>query len=300
VRLGIEETGVGNGNMLIVDLNSISARCFYATHYNSPTMNRGIFYNAFLRCLFKVLKVLIIQHEAVVLCIDSRSYRKDIYAGYKAKEHVQGNIAYGEYKDAYTDICLDMKKSLPFYVVKKEGYEADDLVAYFAYINSPATIVSQDKDLKPLTKISGITYYNFVEEKTEQLEDVDLFLHTLVCQGDSSDGVPSIIPRDAAGKLKYSLGPKTIANNYDVEACCRLAPQWWEKIAKEDKPIIIENYNRNRQLIDLSLSRVHKEFIKPERATISAGLIEDFFRFYAPGFWQTDSYPLNSLLWSCL
>ncbi len=148
-------------------------------------------------------------HLAVILDKDSRSFRNDLYAEYKANRPPPPEDLVPQFP-----LIRDATRAFSLPCIEEAGLEADDLIASYARAAQRegwnVTIVSSDKDLMQLvgeedgaridmldTMKSARIYVEEVEEKfgvkPELVGDV------LALMGDSVDNVPGI----------YGIGPKT-------------------------------------------------------------------------------------------
>lgn len=254
--------------MVFVDTNSIAARAFFATHKGPGPFREPDFVGAFLRSLLYSLDFVSSAPEGmpsqadggVVLCLDSRSWRKDYYSQYKAnRDEMKSRIPWSEYNDCLLEVCAAMKVALPFWVLRKEPWEADDLLAWLVkreweYMQPfSAVVVSSDKDLLQLASDRCFIYNPVRGHYVKPEGGVDLFVHTLTCVGDSSDNVPSLAP------VGMRLGEKTVAKYFVSDGFhCNMGQEFWEKLSKKDEEDFVAGYLRNRVLVDLSLSPVHQ------------------------------------------
>ena len=259
--------------MLVIDGNGVSTRSFFGTHYNTGEFTESLWASAFLKGLHKLLTRFYAMHSNVVFCIDSPSWRKKVYPAYKDKGIVRDSV-YGEYIHSYMDLMTELKRILPIHFIRKVGYEADDLLAYFSrnVQGEPVTIVGNDKDFVQLIN-NNVTYYNFVNESFLKVKDPALHLHTLICTGDTADNIPSIVPRNTKNKPKFMFGEKTAIKHYKPEDKNNICEQFLlkqldkkdkdgnTKVVEEDLHLLHRNYKFNEQLIDLSFSPVHEESI---------------------------------------
>jgi len=144
---------------------------------------------------------------AVALDSPGRSFRKDIFEGYKATRK-----AHPPDLDAQIDRLGEVVDAYAIPVFREDGIEADDLIATVAVQARAAglevVVVSADKDLLQLVG-DGVIMYDTMREKVygvpETVEKMgvrpDQVVDYLALTGDSSDNVPGV----------PSVGPKTAA-----------------------------------------------------------------------------------------
>lgn len=253
--------------MLLVDSNSISARAFFATHYGRgpDDFDERLFVGTFIRSLFRILWQLS-GNGVAVLCVDceGENWRKAVFPEYKAnRQKLKETTPYAKYLESLADVASEMKGALPVVVVRKDPYEADDLIAYFAgRVQEYITVVTADKDMLQLCG-KGLRVYNFVNEavvETDANNEIADFVQLLTCIGDASDNIPSAAPRKPDGKPLFMFGEKTAPKYIHAGGRCGLSEEFWARIPKEDRDKVEEIYGRNKLLIDLSMSPVHRLF----------------------------------------
>ena len=255
-----------------MDGNAIGARTYYATHKDDAPFDQDLFISTFLRSILSTLVFL--SDKRAIICIDSRKcWRKEIFPGYKASRKREGRTGenYYKYISALNDICAELKVCMPIGVVQREGYEADDLEAYFAALPGTHVIVTTDHDMWQLSQPGRVVIYdNFIGDFVT-VKDPKLHLHQLICLG--SDDVPHVVPVDpkSEGPRKnkmFKFGEKTIEKMYDPTSAetCFIKKEFLEEQVSEKKldklETITERYAFNKRLIDLSQSPVFKEIIE--------------------------------------
>jgi len=258
--------------MILVDTNSIAAKAFFATHYNVDRFDEVSFGRAFLNMFLRIVSDLTEFGSELLLCVDSKSWRHEFFPDYKKnRDKIKESTYYAEYKEHFHDMLAEMSLFMPIRVVKKPGYEADDLLAYYVRKFPRSIVVSNDKDMKQLIDVPKVQMYNFVERSMVRIKDKRFFLHQLICLGDTSDNIPKIIPRGKDGKFVFIFGEKTIEKVYDESDKCILhvSNKDWDKFQDKLKmsdhdfddllEAIVCNYKRNARLIDLNYSPVHDE-----------------------------------------
>ena len=284
--------------MILIDGNSIAARAFFATHRDTKIFNRDVFVSTFLKSFLKVITDLVDFDTRIIFCIDARSWRKDFYPEYKEnRKSAKDEVPYYQYIAAYEDLAVEMKSLLPIGIMRKVPYEADDLVAYYVRKFENSIIVSQDKDLKVLTDNKNVMYYNFVEDSMQKVDNPRLFLHRLICAGDGTDNIPSIVPRGEDNKPLFRFGPKTIDAEYSKDAELFINDRFvktkigkhWEQVKK--------NYRRNRILIDLDYSPIHDEDLTIDfKPVYSDKNVGQFFGGYMPDMYQRQASRIQAVM----
>lgn len=309
---------------LIFDTNSIAAKAFFATHYNVPKFDSTMFRSAFLKSFLRILTDLADFGQTITLCVDSKCWRKDIYPDYKAnRKDLKEKVNYKDYINDFEDILAEMKMVLPVNIVKRAGMEADDLLAWYANDLTPKVLVSGDKDIVQLINIPRVQLYNPFKNDGEMVinNDLKLFLHTLICTGDASDNIPSVITKgiNPKGKLwaKMPFGEKTIKDAYAIDCESNISKSFLDNKIKTSKDklkkgkigedftfteadikILHERYISNKKLIDLALSPVHNlQLPLPGSTTIyNEDAIVEFFNRYIPDHFNRHQQRLLTLL----
>jgi DNA polymerase-1 len=147
-------------------------------------------------------------HLAVIFDAGSKTFRNDMYDGYKAQRPPPPPDLVPQFP-----LIRDATRAFSLPCIEEEGLEADDIIACYAKAalaqDWKVTIVSSDKDLMQLVEDGKLDLYDtmndrrigraYVEEKfgvgPEKLGDV------LALMGDSVDNVPGV----------PGIGPKTAA-----------------------------------------------------------------------------------------
>ena len=135
------------GTLVLVDGSGYIFRAFHAL----PPMTRadGTPVNAvygFTAMLMKLIDDLKPVHVAVVFDVARKTFRSDIYAGYKANRSEPPEDLVPQFS-----LVREATKALSLPLLEAPGFEADDLIATYAGIAENAgldtLIVSSDKDL---------------------------------------------------------------------------------------------------------------------------------------------------------
>jgi len=218
----------------------------------------------------------------VVFCLEGRSWRKDAYKPYKANRAVtraamtvkeqEEDQLFWETFDKFKEFVTDKTNCT---VLQHARLEADDLIAGFiqTHPNDDHVIISTDSDFHQLLA-KNVRQYNGVNEETYTLEGVydkkgrlivdkktnetktinpEWLLFEKCIRGDASDNVFSAYPgvRVKGSKNKVGLTEAFEDRNSKGYSWNNLMLQRWtdhEGIEHRVK----EDYERNRQLIDLT------------------------------------------------
>lgn len=224
----------------------------------------------------------------VVFCLEGRSWRKDFYKPYKAnraesraamtvKEQEEDKL-FWETFDKFKEF-IETKTNCT--VLRHPQLEADDLIAGFiqTHPNDDHVIISTDSDFHQLLA-PNVKQYNGVAEETHTLEgifdkkgklvidkktkepktipDPQWLLFEKCIRGDSGDNVFSAYPgvRTKGTKNKVGLTEAFEDRNKKGWAWNNLMLQRWVDHNGEEHKVI-DDYNRNVQLIDLTAQPEH-------------------------------------------
>jgi len=243
-----------------------------------------MYYHMMLRSIIGIKKQFKIKSENIILCRDDRSWRKNVYVGYKAHRAAERDKSDLDWNAFYKDadkLFSIIESNTKIKVLQVPEAEADDLLYVLAENlskSNPITVVTSDKDLKQILRFSNVSMYDPL--KREMVKDwvaSDLLSHILC--GDSGDGVPSI--KDGAefepsfiSHLKRNFINlskvedvtklevfKPISESYDgkIYKPGRFAEGGAKKVIQtkslrnvlKENPIFKRNFIRNRLLIDL-------------------------------------------------
>jgi len=183
----------------------------------------------------------------LILCCDSRkSWRKEIFPNYKASRKKTRSAAPVDWENLYE--CLNLLKEelvewFPYQVLEVEKAEADDIIAVLVELaNERTLILSSDKDFVQLHAFN-VRQYSPIQKKFVE-GDAKWSLHEKLIKGDVGDGVPNIMSDDNVfideGRRQKPITKKKI------DAWFELDPDMYCDAE------MLRNYNRNKQLIDLS------------------------------------------------
>jgi hypothetical protein len=293
--------------MILIDGNSIAARAFFGTHYNTNVFDEQIFSSAFIKSFLNALRLVSAFDSKVIVCVDSYSWRKKIFPEYKENRNdLKSSVPYKEYQNCYADICAEMKGLLPIAVLKREPWEADDLIAYYVMRmpNNPekfnsfntAVIVTTDTDMHQLYRPRQVQIYNHATDTLEKVADTKELLQVLICAG-GHDNIPSLSPKKDNGKPKFRFGEKTIPSYIAWGKACSLSDAFWQKLDDQEKKTFLEAYALNERLVDLSLSPIHGEELGyPDFGHYEPRNVERFFRTYMNHQYETQQREIQALM----
>ena len=219
----------------------------------------------------------------VIFCLEGRSWRKDYYAPYKAqraaaraahteKEADEEKI-FWEAFDTFKDFIADKTNCT---VLQNPRLEADDLIAGFiqSHPNDNHVIISTDTDFVQLVA-PNVKQYNgvmettithegifdakgkrVIDKKTQEpktIPDPEWLLFEKCMRGDTSDNVFSAYPgvrTKGTGKKVGLTEAFEDRKNKGYNWNNLMLQRWTDHNGQEHR--VLEDYERNRRLIDLS------------------------------------------------
>jgi len=223
------------------------------------------------------------QGSHVIFCLEGRSWRKDFYKPYKAQRaearaahterEAEEEKVFWEAFDTFKDFIKDKTNCT---VLQHPQLEADDLIAGWiqTHPNDNHVVISTDTDFVQLIA-SNVKQYNgvmettithegifdakgkrVIDKKTQEpkaIPDPEWLLFEKCMRGDTSDNVFSAYPgvRTKGTSKKVGLSEAFEDRNSKGYAWNNLMLQRWTDHNGEEHRVL-EDYERNRRLIDLS------------------------------------------------
>jgi 5'-3' exonuclease len=223
------------------------------------------------------------EGKHVVFCLEGRSWRKDYYAPYKRNrsdaraaltpsEQEEDKI-FWEAFDTFKDFVTEKTNCT---VLQHPQLEADDLIAGFiqSHPNDNHVIISTDTDFVQLIA-PNVKQYNGVQEctithegyfddkgkriidkKTQEAKiapNPEWLLFEKCMRGDTSDNVFSAYPGVRVKGTKNKVGLTEAFEDRNSKGFSwnnLMLQRWTDHEGQEHR--VLEDYNRNRQLIDLT------------------------------------------------
>lgn len=228
------------------------------------------------------------QGSHVVLCLEGRSWRKDAYEPYKNNRKVaRAALTEAEQEedqafwDAFDELKTFFEKRTNVTVLQHGECEADDFIARWIqnHPNDKHCIVSSDSDFYQLinenvNQYNGITgqlittegIFNdkgkpVMDKKTKapkELGDPAWLLFEKCIRGDTSDNVFSAFPGARKKGTKNKVGMMEAFADKDTKGFNWnnfMLQRWVDHNNEEHR--VLEDYERNRQLIDLTMQPDH-------------------------------------------
>ena len=224
----------------------------------------------------------------VIFCLEGRSWRKDYYAPYKRNRsdaRAAHTVKEAEEEKVFWEAFDEFKKFITektnCTVLQHSQLEADDLIAGFIadHPDDSHVIISTDSDFHQLIA-TNVKQYNGVAETLTTIEGIfdkkgkmvkdtktglpkdipnpEWILFEKCMRGDSSDNVFSAYPKVRKNKLEEAFKDRS---NKGFAWNNMMLQRWVDHTGVEHR--VLDDYNRNRQLIDLKAQPQDiKSFIK--------------------------------------
>jgi 5'-3' exonuclease len=233
------------------------------------------------------------EGKHVVFCLEGRSWRKDYYKPYKAnRAETRAAMTVKEaeedklFWEAFDEFKKFISEKTNCTVLQHNQLEADDLIAGFieSHPDDSHVIISTDSDFHQLIapnvkQYNGVaetltTHEGIFDKKGKMVKDTktglpkdipnpEWILFEKCMRGDSSDNVFSAYPKVRKNKLEEAFKDRSSKgfawNNMMLQ-------RWVDHTGVEHR--VLDDYNRNRQLIDLKAQPEDiKSFIKETIST---------------------------------
>ena len=193
--------------------------------------------------------------QMVIACDGANSWRKRVFPQYKAhrkKARAESSMDWELFFTYLNQIREEIQANFPYKFVHIQGVEADDVIGTLVEQTQefgkaePVMIISSDGDFIQLQKYKNVKQFSPIQKKLIANANPHLYLFEHVIRGDKGDGIPNILSGDNAIVEGQRQSPVT-QKKLDV----------WLSKAEDLKSVMDEttyrNYQRNQQLIDLSL-----------------------------------------------
>jgi 5'-3' exonuclease len=221
--------------------------------------------------------------DHVVVCLEGRSWRKDVYEPYKKNRVVdQMSVTQAEKEEndlfwtTYESLTTFFKEKTNVSVLRHERAEADDMIARFIHLHPEDYhyIISSDSDFTQLisetvAQYNGVTnelirldgYWKdngkpVIDKKTKQqklLEDPQYLLWKKIIRGDSTDNVFSCYPRAPEKGSKNRVGIREAYEDRNKQGFHYnnfMLQRWSDHNEVEHR--VRDDFERNKMLIDLT------------------------------------------------
>jgi len=184
--------------------------------------------------------------EMIIACDNTNYWRKKIFPYYKAnrKKNIEkSELDWKSIFEVMNKLRSELKEFFPYKVINIETAEADDIIATLVMNNlddENILILSMDKDFIQLHKYKNVKQYDPVNKTWITHNNPSLFLKEHIIKGDFGDGIPNVLSSDnclVIGERQKPITKKRLDKLMEVI----------------DDETVQRNYDRNKQLIDLSM-----------------------------------------------
>lgn len=255
---------------ILIDGLNLFFRAAYAMPRGDAFTKSGLGLHIILNSIKKAWKDFNGDH--VVMCLDSKSWRYDLYPNYKASRKLKAaNKSQKEKEEdeylfeVFNDFIDFLNNKTNVTVLKEQGCEADDLIAHWIRLHpdDKNIILSGDSDFIQLLS-NNVIIYDGKKEETYTIDGIydkhgnkippkkeinpQWELFKKIVRGDSSDNIMSAYPGIRETKLKDAYSDKEtkgyIWSNFMLQ-------EWIDPNNNVVK--VRDRYDFNKKLIDLHL-----------------------------------------------
>jgi DNA polymerase-1 len=207
-------------NLLIFDGNNVLNRGFHAVpNLKAPDGTPTGALKGALNIMMKNIREACPSHIGAVFDHPSKNFRHELFSEYKGQRVRDPKKE--ELLNPQKSLIRDLLKALGIRVIRKRGYEADDIIGVLAKLGLPTLIVSNDKDFGQLLdkkiKLLRVTGSgdNRVENLITHKNCADhigvapkLVIQMLMLMGDKVDNIPGVkgVAETTAIKLLNQYG----------------------------------------------------------------------------------------------
>lgn len=240
--------------MIIIDFSQISIAAFMAQP--DAELTEGFLRHLVLNSIRMYNKKYRDEYGQVVIAVDgANSWRKGVFPQYKAhrkKNREASSMDWEKFFEILNTVREEIKENFPYKFVHLQGVEADDVIATLVEETQefgkgePVMIISSDKDFIQLHRFKNVKQFSPIQKKMVTDPNPKLYLFEHIIRGDKGDGIPNILSPDNA-----------IVDNIRQSAITQKKLDAWlanaEKLEEVMDSETYRNYQRNKQIIDLSL-----------------------------------------------
>ncbi len=287
-------------NYLIVDTANTFFRARHSAHRAQTLEEKvGFAIHVTLSSIYKAWRDQGADH--VVICLEGRSWRKDFYEPYKKNRAVaRAALTDAELEEdaafwaAFDDLKTFFTEKSNCTVMRHESLEADDLVAGWiqSHPEDSHVIVSSDTDFHQLLA-HNVTQYNgvadelhtldgiidgkgrrVIDKKTKEpktIPDPKWILFEKCMRGDPTDNVFSAFPGVRTKGSKNKVGLQEAYADMDRKGFNwnnLMLQRWVDHNEQEHR--VLDDYERNRTLVDLTAQPEHVKAWIAETITTNA------------------------------
>ena len=191
-------------------------------------------------------------NNVIIACDDRHYWRRSVFPYYKAnrrKAREASDLNWPAIFEVLGKIKAELREFFPYRVIQCEGAEADDvigtLVQRFGNTSEKILVLSGDKDFVQLHVYMNVKQYDPVRKKYIINNDPESFIREHIMRGDSGDGIPNFLSPDnclVVGERQAAIRQNKL-NIWLTQEPAQFCDQ-----------MMLRNYKRNQELIDLSMT----------------------------------------------
>lgn len=266
--------------MILLDWSNVIIGNIMVSQRYDKSLDEGLIRHLVLNNLRSYRKRFKKKYGELVICTDFHSsWRKEIFPFYKAsrrKAREKSTTDWSNLFEIVDKITDELGEIFPYKIIRVSHAEADDVIAtltYNKYANDKVLIISSDKDFVQLHQ-KNVNQFSPRLNKMLVEKNPNTYIKEHIIKGDVGDGIPNILSDDDCfvdeEKRQKPLSKKKIAD-------------WINKSINDFNvsETIINNYERNKKLIDLSYTPddLKKEILSSynEQETASGRGILNYF-----------------------
>lgn len=248
--------------LIIIDLNQvmISNIMIQLGNHTNAKLEESMIRHMVMNSILSYKKKFSDEYGSIVIACDAGNlWRKTIFPYYKANRKANNDKSELDWKGIYECLAKIREELLeysPYKIIHVDTAEADDVIGtlVFSFPNEKILILSGDKDFIQLHNNPNVKQYDSVRNRWITHDDPVHFLREHIFKGDAIDGIPNILSEDnclVVGTRQFSMTKGRLDYFHNT------AP-------KDYKPGEQRNYDRNKQLIDLTSipDKIKKEVIQ--------------------------------------
>lgn len=241
---------------ILFDLHNLSFRTLFTRDVGLETPDpdfqlwKYLMISNIIESLYKVKNV----REVILAVDDKKRWRTLYFPRYKEsrkkqrdkKTEVDWNQMFAQMESLFSDI----RKNLPFKIIKVRQAEADDVIAILCMevLEGKKHIISNDEDFLQLCS-PEINLYNPSKQKNIVCKDTEKFLIEKCLLGQAKDDIFNVKTPSDWGQTPETEGKRR--PGFGAAALTKVMEYGWEKWLNDNN--LNENFKRNRVLIDFNM-----------------------------------------------
>jgi hypothetical protein len=269
-------------SFILVDLQNMFWRARHVVRSGDPTLKVGMAFHILFSSVAKTYRDFNGSH--VVFCLEGRSWRKDFYFPYKRnRTMLREQMSQSEKEEeslffiAFDELSEYLSNDTKCTVLQNSKCEADDFISRWItnHPNDKHVIISTDSDFYQLlnenvSQYNGVTNQHItingiyddrgkpvIDKNTKEIKQIgnpEWLLFEKCIRGDTSDNIFSAYPGARIKGSKNKVGMTEAfedRNNKGFNWNNFMLQRWTDHEGIEHT--VINDYNRNKTLIDLTL-----------------------------------------------